>query len=118
MTPSEAKPIIEALADGTDPITGEILASESSFNNPQVIRALICATKALDVASRPAGRTSSKPANAGTAWSPEEDARLCSAFDAGNVDFANLAALHGRTRTAIRSRLKRLGKIADGDISD
>jgi hypothetical protein len=48
MSPNEAKSIIEALANGVDPETGEVLSAQSVFNNPQVIRALFIATNALD----------------------------------------------------------------------
>ena len=48
MSPNEAKLIIETLANGIDPETGEDLSGQSIFNNPQVIRALFVATKALD----------------------------------------------------------------------
>jgi hypothetical protein len=40
MFPLEAKEIIEALANGINPETGEILPAQSNFNSPQVIRAL------------------------------------------------------------------------------
>lgn len=43
----EAKRIIEALATGIDPITGEVLPDDSPVNEPQVIRALFTAANAL-----------------------------------------------------------------------
>jgi len=33
MSPNEAKSIIEALANGVDPETGEVLSAQSVFNN-------------------------------------------------------------------------------------
>lgn len=48
MSPLEAKLIIEALANGINPETGEILNNQSAFNNPSVIRSLFVAVKALD----------------------------------------------------------------------
>ena len=56
MSPLKAKEIIEALANGIDPETGEILPAQSPVNNPQVIRALFVAGKALDSMAKRAGR--------------------------------------------------------------
>ena len=43
--------IVEALANGIDPITGELLPSESPYNHPDVIRALFTT---LELAKNPA----------------------------------------------------------------
>jgi hypothetical protein len=48
MSPSDAKSVIEALANGIHPETGEVLSRESMFNSPNVIRALLESVKALD----------------------------------------------------------------------
>lgn len=48
MSPIEAKSIIDALARGIDPATGEVITSDSIFNQPEVIRALFVASKALE----------------------------------------------------------------------
>lgn len=45
---SEALKIVQLLSDGIDPETGEVLDDESTFNEPQVIRALAVAVKALE----------------------------------------------------------------------
>ena len=112
MLPLEARKIIDALANGIDPETGEILPAQSTFNNPQVIRALFVAVKALDGAAKRAKRDSSLPGSAGSPWSEAEDKELLTTFDAG-VPVKELAVKHGRTRGAIASRLVRLGKIKD-----
>jgi len=39
--------IIEALASGTDPLTGEIFPPESPYQHVEVVRALFMATDAL-----------------------------------------------------------------------
>jgi hypothetical protein len=44
MSPQQAKRIIEALANGIDPDTGEVLPGQSVFNNPQVVRSLFFAS--------------------------------------------------------------------------
>lgn len=46
---SRAKIIVEALADGINPVTGEVLPTEDSCNQPDVIRALNAVLKQLDV---------------------------------------------------------------------
>ncbi len=110
MLPLEAKKIIDAIANGIDPETGEILPSQSTLNSPQVIRALFVAVSALERAIRLADRDNSLPKNAGRSWSDEEDKQLLVIFDSG-TPVKEIAARHGRTLGAITSRLVRLGKI-------
>ena len=112
MSPTDAKKIIESLANGIDPETGEVLSDQSPFNNPQAIRALFVALKALDKMVRREHRKSSLPENAGRAWSDEEDKKLLSAFDAG-VTVKEIGHNHVRTNGAIASRLVRLGRIKE-----
>ena len=112
MSPLEAQKIVESLANGIDPETGEILPAQSTFNNPQVIRALFVAAKALERAAKRAERDSSLPGNAGRSWKDEEDKELLATFDAGTPVKA-IAAKHGRTQGAIAARLVRLGRIKD-----
>ena len=112
MSPNEAKPIITALANGIDPETGEVLSEQSVFNNPQVIRALFIATKALDnLERRKENRDKALPQNAGNPWSDIEDSELLSAFDTG-CSIKALSAKHGRTEGAITARLIKL-RITD-----
>ena len=112
MSPLEAKKIIEALANGIDSETGEILPPQSALNSPPVIRALFIAGKALDRAAKQAERMNALPDKAGRPWGDEEDQALRAAFDTG-VTVKDMAAKHGRTLGAIVSRLVRLGKIKD-----
>ena len=110
MTPEEAKQVIEVLAGGIDPATGEVLADDSPLSNSHVIRALFLAAKALELMSSKAARSAATPTNAGNAWSEDEDQRLVAAFDAG-TPVAALARAHERTSGAITSRLIRLGRL-------
>jgi hypothetical protein len=112
MSPTEAKNIIDCLADGIDPETGEIMSAESVFNNPQVIRALFIAGQALDRMAKREERKTSPPGNAGMPWSIEEEQELIIGFDDG-TSVKELASKHGRTEGAIISRLFRLGRIKD-----
>ncbi|UTH72335.1 hypothetical protein [Chromobacterium sp. IIBBL 290-4] len=110
MLPAEARHIIEALASGIDPISGEALPQHDLFNQPDVIRALFMAAHALE-AAKPAR---SAPGNAGRSWSEEEETRLLQAFDEGR-ELKQIAAEHGRSRGAITSRLIRLGRLSEED---
>lgn len=48
MTTNEALKIVQALADGRDPTTGEQLSAEGQYQHPDVIRALHLAVRALE----------------------------------------------------------------------
>ena len=110
MTPAEAKQIIEVLAGGVDPATGEVMPDDSPLNDQHVIRALFIAAKALELMSNKATRSAATPGNAGKSWSDEEDQRLVAAFDTGTPVTA-LARAHERTSGAITSRLIKLGRL-------
>jgi len=112
MTYSEAKHLIELLANGINPETGEILPRENPFNNPPVIRALFVAVKALERMEDRERRLRALPSNAGKAWSKAEDDTLLAAFDAG-ITARAIASKHGRTVEAIVARLVRLGRIKE-----
>lgn len=102
--------IIEALADGVHPMTGEDLEGASIFNDEIVRRALNAARAAMQKEGKREARRASLPKKAGRPWSEEEDSVLVERFEAG-MGFAELANLHGRTDGAIRSRLTKLGKL-------
>jgi hypothetical protein len=120
MTPAEAKQLIQALARGIDPETGEVLPADNPLNSPHVIRALFLAAEALDLLVHPSGPTPPPPppprprppapGKAGKPWTPDEDQDLLTAFDA-DTTVAALAQAHQRTNGAITSRLIRLGRL-------
>jgi hypothetical protein len=111
MTPAEAKQIIDVLASGVDPATGEVLPEDNALNSPHVIRALFIASKALErMAGKPARQGATAPGKAGKPWSEDEDQRLLAGFDAG-TPVAALALAHERSSGAITSRLERLGRL-------
>ena len=123
MTPTEAQQVIDVLASGVDPETGEVLPAGSPLNSPHVIRALFLASRALQLQAAAPAKPSPKPkaakpagtpTNAGTAWTDEEANRLAAAFDAG-ADVAQLARDHQRSTGAIRARLIRLGRLQPDD---
>lgn len=112
-----ARQIIDTLAQGIHPVTGEVMPEDSPYNAPPVIRALHAVARALDGAG--AGAPSSEgerarrkqPPNAGKAWTAQEDAALETAFDAG-IALKQVAQELGRTPFAVEQRLVKLGKVA------
>ena len=106
--------ILNALANGVHPATGEQFAADSPYQHPDTVRALYAAVRALDGGAAPMAATGRRPAppqsGAGSRWSEEEEQRLVSAFDTGRTIDA-LAQAHNRTRAAIEARLVRLGKL-------
>lgn len=104
----EAKRILELLAKGVNPATGEIVAADSPLNEREVIGALHFALARLELPAQ-TDKPNDRPKHAGTAWQPEEDAELLKGFDSGMTP-RELATKHGRTRGAIGSRLVKLGR--------
>ena len=117
MEKQSALQIIQALAQGIDPHSGETFPAASPYQHPDTIRALFQAAQALSHApARQSRSPQNTPENAGKPWSDEEDKVLAIAFDAGKA-IPELAERHQRTRAAIQARLIRMGKIeppADG----
>ncbi len=105
--------IIQQLANGIDPHSGEVFRADSPYQHPDTVRALFTAVRALEARSalrqRAAGAENA-PQNAGKPWSSGEDEALASAFDAGK-QIPELATQHQRSRFAIEARLAKLGKI-------
>ena len=110
-----ARQIIDTLAQGIHPITGEAMPEDSPYNAPPVIRALHAVARALEALDRPVHEEGGKPRgepppNAGKKWTEQEDAALETAFDAG-IALKQVAGELGRTVFAVEQRLVRLGKI-------
>lgn len=103
-----ARQIIDALAQGIHPVTGEAMPQDSPYNAPAVIRALVAVSQSL--AAPPAVPVKILPANAGKPWSDEDDQALVIAFDAG-ADIKTMMRSLGRTRFSVEARLVKLGKI-------
>lgn len=106
---SRAKELLTTLADGVNPLTGEILEPSELCNQGEIVRALYTVLSALDTASV---KKYKQPENAGKPWSKEDDALLSSMFDAGQSK-RELCRHFQRTQGSIAARLVRLGKIAD-----
>jgi hypothetical protein len=102
-----AKEIIVALADGVNPLTGELLQSSDSCNQPEVVRALHTIIRELE--EHTFRNEKPIPENAGNPWTPEEEEQIISKYR-GGMSCREIAKLHKRTKGAIQSRLKKLGE--------
>ncbi len=102
--------LIDTLASGVNPATGELLAPDSPCQQPDVVRALCLAARALDERRQRAERQRALPANVGKSWTQPEDEALIAEFHAGRK-LGELAALHQRTQAGIQARLEKLGLV-------
>jgi len=109
--------ILNALASGVHPGTGEKFSADSPYQHPDTVRALFDAVRAIEGsrAAAPAAAVERKPSappqsGAGSRWTAEEEQRLAAAFDSGK-SVGELAKLHNRTHAGIEARLLKLGKI-------
>jgi len=105
-----ARQIVRLLAEGVDPLTGEVLSNESVYNKPNVIRALYTVLEATAPNTgilKPA-QTLDPKRNAGKPWTELEDDKLRDEF-AEKMNISDIAKEHGRTYGAIESRLEHLG---------
>ncbi|MFZ0815726.1 MAG: SANT/Myb-like DNA-binding domain-containing protein [Candidatus Sulfotelmatobacter sp.] len=115
MENSETLRIVRALADGVNPVTGETLAAESVFQQPQTIRALERAAAALETCSDTQDKNSLpeiehiRLVDPTQPWGAEEDERLYMEFYR-SIDFEIIAQRLGRSKNAVISRLMKLAK--------
>jgi hypothetical protein len=112
MDDNKALAIVSSLANGVNPLTGEIFEADSPYQAPDVIRALYVAARALEVTNRSKVRASRArmPSNAGKPWSEQEDRELLERFDSG-MSVQQLAQAHDRTVSGIQARLERHGRL-------
>jgi len=105
-----ALPIVRALADGINPVTGELYPDQSPYAEPRALRALYSAVDLMQKEIDREKRRERLPANFGKPWTADEDASLAAEFDSGAA-FIEIARKHLRTQSSIRLRLEKLGKI-------
>ncbi|MBB3220519.1 hypothetical protein [Pseudoduganella umbonata] len=122
MTPEQASQILEQLALGFDPGTGEPLRDGDACIAPDVIRALFIARNALRGVpeTEPARRARRAPVmrngvvlqNVGKKWSADDADTLLQQFEAG-MPIGQIAAQLGRTGGSIVARLVHAGVLPD-----
>lgn len=113
----KAKEIVEMLADGIDPTTGEILPPDSHYNNPKIIRALFTVLRSIRMPAKAKVAKKSikekqqenidndRPKNAGLPWTKMKKEKLALLFKKGKT-FKQLATRFKRTKGAIISELR------------
>ena len=97
--------ILRRLADGVDPLTGELLPPDSVCNKAEVVRALHSVLAQMDCWEK---KQRVQPKNAGKPWLEEESNQLRDEFRA-NMKISEMARQHGRSRGAIEAKLAKLG---------
>ena len=105
-----ALPIVRALADGVNPVTGEAYPEHSPYAEPRALRALYSAVDLMQRRVERERRRERLPANFGKPWTQAEDQDLVAEFES-QVPMPELARRHARTQSSIRLRLEKLGKI-------
>jgi len=110
----EAKEIVEMLADGIDPKTGDVLSADSICNDPEVIRALFKVLESIQMPLKVSGKSIEEKKekwrsnNMGLPWSAEHREEIGILFNQGKT-IKELSAHFERTTGAIRSELKYQG---------
>jgi hypothetical protein len=122
---NKAVQMIETVANGTNPITGEAFPSNSPYNAPEIIRALFACAQHIRQPPQKSRKTLEQrqaenqrkgfPKNAGLPWTKEAKAELADLFKAGEGP-GKLAQKLKRTKYAILMELKNQGLISDEDV--
>lgn len=100
-----AKEIVSTLAEGIDPLTGELLPSDHLCNKGDVVRAFYALLNAADFK-----KAKPQPENAGEPWTEQADAELRALFSSGK-SMAAIGKQLGRTSGSVEARLAKLGLI-------
>lgn len=111
MGPRRAREVIEALVQGTHPVSGAALPEEKVLENAGVLRALLVTAQALRTAELRDARRALLPANVGKRWTEQEDALVRQAFERKS-SLEEIARAHGRTTSAVAQRLLGLGLVS------
>lgn len=99
--------VLQALANGIDPVSGEVFPEDSPCQNVGVVRVLFHAISLIQN-----NKTKEGLSRMGKPWDEREDNQLKEAY-ANDAKITSLAQTHQRTPGAIRSLLKKLGLIQE-----
>ena len=108
---NKAKEILSSLAEGIDPTTGEVLPDDSVCNKGDIVRSFYAILNHLG------DETNAKcmPANAGKAWSKQDDDLLTNLYQSGTSK-KDICGILQRTEAGIAARLVRLRLIDKRDV--
>lgn len=106
---NRAKEIIKSLAEGIDPTTGEVLASDHVCNQGEVVRALYVALEMMGK------KKQNQPENAGKPWTAEDENMLRELFTSG-APKKDICKKLKRTETGVAARLVHMGIIDNRDM--
>jgi hypothetical protein len=102
--------LVGALPDGTVIAEGGlVLPAKDLLTAGQLLEQTLRGLAIAQGGGKPAARSRSAPANAGTPWSAEQDEELRRLWTEGGPSLADLGTHFARTRWAIRARLIHLG---------
>lgn len=97
------KEIINMLANGRDPVSGDKIPDDSFLNHRDCVRALSLAAFYIPVED-------SKQGQRGARWTAEEENMLTALFEA-QEPIGRIASKMGRSRAAIKARLIKVGLL-------
>lgn len=122
----QAMAILQALASGIDPATGEVIPAASPYNKPDAIRALFVCIEHIKHPPRAVKKTAAQkqadnsgrglPKNAGMPWTEDLKRTLAQGFQAGQSP-AELASSFERSKASIVYELKKQGLISEQQAS-
>ena len=106
----KARAVLQALAHGLHPVTGDELPEQDIVNDVDVTRAISMAVLALDQMTTRLIRRQALPEKVGMGWAEKEVQQLKDEFN-GHESLSVIAKKHGRTVRAIEARLESLGLL-------
>ena len=104
----KAQEILQVLADGYDPVTGEVFPPDSPYNNPEVIRALFTILQEIKAGKHKPAKD--KPKNAGLPWTEKLKEEVAQLYKEGQ-SIKELATHFERSVWSIKAELTHLGVI-------
>ena len=119
MDPKKAIFLIETLANGIDPVSGEVLPDTSPYNNVEVVRALHFALKNIVLPKKAKKTVQEKqnenlskglPKNYGLPWDDDSKKYAMEEFNAG-TPVSVIAGALARKSSAVISLLAREGAL-------
>ena len=118
----KAKEMVTSLANGIDPVTGEIFDVNSPYNHPSIIRALYTVLNHLKSPKKQSKSPikdkqskniiAGKPRNAGLPWTDELKIEVAKLFKNGK-SVSDMARYFERTEGSILSELVHQGLIEE-----